>query len=321
VFPAPPGPPGQAVHPGQPAYQGYPGHPPYPGYPGGPAAAPRRGLRTGIAVAVAAAVLASIGVGVYALAGDGGSGNHAGSQQGSGGQGGRGGSGGRGGPFGGPGGGESGGSGGFGDPGGSGGSGGFGGSGGPDGQSPSPGQSAAPKIRSGAVADPLSGISLPIPAGWYGQQLAVGAQVTSDDSYKCPGDTSKSCTSGGAYSAPALALGTRGSTAEQVAKADIAANAQQSYGGSTYGGITSHQVLASKAVTVAGQKGYLVRWKAVTSKGADGYVESLAFPSPADSRQLVVVRFGVDVGQKESVIDTITQGIKVSTGGGDGQNI
>lgn len=171
------------------------------------------------------------------------------------------------------------------------------------------------------MTDSLDGISLPVPADWYGQVIEVGAQVTSNDSYKCPGDTSKSCTNGGAYSAPAVVLGTKGSTAEAVAKADIAANAKESYGGTTYGSITSHEVLASKAVTVAGQKGYLVRWKAVTSKGADGYVESLAFPSPGSAGQIVVVRFGVDVGQKESVIDEITSGIKVSSGGDDGQKI
>ncbi|OUD04008.1 hypothetical protein, partial [Streptomyces swartbergensis] len=195
----------------------------------------------------------------------------------------------------------------------------FGGSGGSGGQSPSPGQSQPPKIRSGSVTDAVSGISLPIPEGWYGQEAPVGAQVTSDDSYKCPGDTTSTCTKGGAYSAPALALGTKGATAEEVAKADIAANAEESYGGKSYGGITSHDVLAAKSVTVAGQKGYLVRWKAVTSKGADGIVESLAFPSPANAKQMVVVRFGVDADQKESVLDEITKGIKVSTGGGSGQ--
>jgi hypothetical protein len=171
------------------------------------------------------------------------------------------------------------------------------------------------------VTDPVSGISLPIPKGWYGQQGQAGAQVTSDDSYKCPGDTASTCTKGGAYSAPALALGTKGDTPEEIAKADIAANAEESYGGKSYGGITSHDVLASKAVTVAGQKGYLVRWKAVTSKGADGIVESLAFPSPANAKLMVVVRFGVDAGQQESVLDEITRGIKVSTGRGNGQDV
>ncbi|MCF1649521.1 hypothetical protein, partial [Streptomyces indiaensis] len=195
------------------------------------------------------------------------------------------------------------------------------GDGGSGGQSPRPEQSQPPKIRSGSVTDTVSGISLPIPKGWYGQQANAGAQVTSDDSYKCPGDTSSTCTKGGAYSAPALLLGTKGATAEEIAKADIAKNAEESYGGKSYGGITSHDVLDSKAVTVAGQRGYLVRWKAVTSKGADGIVESLAFPSPANTKQMVVVRFGVDADQKEAVLDEITKGIKVSTGSGNGQDV
>jgi hypothetical protein len=287
----------------------------YPAYPALPPAAPRRGLRTGIAVAAAVAVLASIGVGVYALSANGsgnGNGNQAGSQQGQnapGGQGGpegQNGTGGQGGPFGGNG----------------GSSGGNGGSGGTGGQTPAPSQSAQPKVEAGgSVSDSLDGISLPVPADWYGQVIEAGAQITSNDSYKCPGNTAQTCTKGGAYSAPAVLLGTKGATAEAVAKADIAASAKESYGGTTYGSITSHEVLASEAVTVAGQKGYLVRWKAVTSKGADGYVESLAFPSPANSKQIVVVRFGVDVGQKLSVIDEITKGIKVSTDGGNGQKI
>ncbi|MEU6103350.1 hypothetical protein ABZ841_21810 [Streptomyces flaveolus] len=272
----------------------YPVHPGYPGYPVQPPAGRRRGLRTGIAVAAAVVVLAAIGGGVYVLAdGDGSSGSSAGSRQQEGPGSGDGND-----PFGGP-----------GD--------GGGGSPAPD----SPEGSEPPTIDSGSVPDPVSGISLPIPDGWSGQQLSVGASVTSDDAYKCPGDTSATCTKGGAYSAPAMVLGTEGSTAEEVAKADIEANAEESYGGKSYGGITSHQELASKAVTVAGQKGYLVRWKAVTSKGADGYVESLAFPSPADAKRIVVVRFGVDTDGPQTVIDEITKGIEVSSGGGSGQDV
>ncbi|MYW15842.1 hypothetical protein GT039_09595, partial [Streptomyces sp. SID2955] len=185
-----------------------------------------------------------------------------------------------------------------------------------------PGTSEAPKVEGGgSVPDPYNGISLPVPQGWTGQSIGVGAQVTSGTSYKCPGDPAKTCTAGGAYTAPAKALRIKGDTAQAVAKADIAANAEQSYGGTTYGRIVSHQVLASEAVTVAGQKGYLVRWKAVTSKGADGYVESVAFPSPNDPRQFVLVRFGVDVGQQLSVVDEILKGIEVSSGGGAGQDV
>ncbi|MFE1251331.1 DUF2510 domain-containing protein [Streptomyces sp. NPDC058735] len=284
-FPPGPGHPGGAAHPAA--------HPAYPAYPSAPPSGRGRRLRTGIAVGVAVVVLASIGVGVQALTDDGGGG--AATSQGPGGPDAPGG---RGGPFG-----------------------GSGGGGGDGGRSPKPDRSEPPKIRGGSVTDRVSGISLPIPKGWYGLQLNAGAQVMSDESYKCPGDTSATCTEGGAYSAPALALGTRGDTPEEIAKADIADNAEESYGGKSYGGITSHDVLASRAVTVAGQKGFLVRWKAVTRKGADGIVESLVFPSPANSRQMVVVRFGVDAGRQESVLDTIAQGIEASTGGGNGQDV
>ncbi|MFI9825343.1 DUF2510 domain-containing protein [Streptomyces sp. NPDC052013] len=277
-----------------------------------------RGVRIGIAVAAAVAVLASIGVGVYVLAEDGGGGGSASSQ----GPGGRsGGPGGQEGPFGGPGG-QDGGSGGSGGDSGGGSDGGSdGGSGGSGGASPGPEGSGPPLVRSGSVTDALSGISLPVPDGWVGQEMQAGAQVSSEETYKCPGDTSKTCSKGGAYSTPALVLGTRGSTAEEVAKADIAENAEESYGGSSYGKITSHDVLASKAVTVAGQKGYLVRWRAVTSKGSDGYVQSLAFPSPAQPERIVVVRLGVDTDQKQSVLDEITEGIEAASGGGSGQDV
>ncbi|MGX1026601.1 DUF2510 domain-containing protein [Streptomyces sp. SAI-097] len=276
----------------------YPVHPGYPGVPAQPPSARRRRLRTGIAVAAAVAVLAGIGGGVYALTDGGSGGDDAGAAQQDRGD--------RKDPFGDSGGGSG---------------------GGEDGRSPapdSPEQSEPPTIDSGSVTDAVSGISLPIPDGWSGQELQVGASVTSDDSYKCPGDTSKTCTKGGAYSAPAMVLGTKGGTAEEVAKADIEANAEESYGGKSYGEITSHDELLSKAVTVAGQKGYLVRWKAVTAKGSDGYVESLAFPSPADPERIVVVRFGVDTDQEQTVLDEIAKGIEVDTsggGGGDGQDV
>ncbi|MFF9087882.1 DUF2510 domain-containing protein [Streptomyces sp. NPDC014991] len=299
--PADGGPP--TAHPGQPAGPtaampvGYGAHPGYPAYPAQPPAGSRTGLRTGIAVAVTAAVLVSIGVGVYALAGHDGDGDRAGSRRG---------------PVGGQ----------DGGPGGSGGTGGSGGPGGSGGASPSPGQSGAPKVQGGGtVSDPVTGISLPVPKGWSGQTIPAGVQVTSDDSYKCPGDATRTCTAGGAYTAPAVGLGIRADTARKVAEADIAANAEASYGGTSYGSITSHKVLASEAVTVAGQKGYLVRWKAVTSKGADGYVESVAFPSPDAPRRFMVVRFGVDVGRQVSVVDEIVKGITVSSGTGNGQDV
>ncbi|WP_344013698.1 DUF2510 domain-containing protein [Streptomyces thermospinosisporus] len=269
-----------------------------------------RAVRTGAAVLAAVAVLASIGVGVYVLADDNGGGNgSSASQERSDREGGRGDRDGGSGKDG-------------GDHGSGGGSdGGPGRSGGSDGAEPGPEGSDPPLVRSGSVTDTLSGISLPVPKGWAGQEMQVGAHVSSEETYKCPGDSSKTCTKGGAYSSPALLLGTRGTTPEEVAKADIADNAEESYGGSSYGRITSHDVLASKAVTVAGQKGYLVRWRAVTSKGSDGFVQSVAFPSPAQPGRIVVVRLGVDTDQTQSLLDEITEGIEAASGSGRGQDV
>ncbi|NEB69457.1 hypothetical protein G3I39_20735, partial [Streptomyces fulvissimus] len=108
---------------------------------------------------------------------------------------------------------------------------------------------------------------------------------------------------------------------EEAAKKDIAVNAEESYGGDSYGKITSHEELKSGAVTVAGQKGYAVRWKVVTEKGDDGYVESLVFPSPSSKDMLVVVRSGFDINKdapKLSVLDEIVKGIKAASGAGAG---
>ncbi|MGV9707432.1 DUF2510 domain-containing protein [Streptomyces sp. NPDC003483] len=301
--------------PGQPPAAG-----PYPVFPPAPPGPRRHLLRTAIAVAAAIAVLAGIGGGVYALTKDDGNGaSSAGARQ-PGGQNGPGGFGG--GQGGGSGGGQDGGSGG-GRSGGSG-DGQNGGPGGSGGQTPEPGTPGLPGTEDGYATDVSSGISLPVPDDWTGQSGMAGAVLSTKDTYACPGDTSQKCQRGGAYSAPASFQKLKSTTPEAAAKEDIAKNAQESYG-KGYGEITSHTQLASKAVTVAGQKGYLVRWKVVTSKGDDGYVESLVLPSPADPKSLVVVRFGVDAGAKaprQSVIDDITKGIKPAAGaGGDGQNV
>ena len=180
--------------------------------------------------------------------------------------------------------------------------------------------------------DANDGVSLPILSGWKGidSSPTSAANVTTGE-YDCPGDPSQSCVRGGVFSQPASSLPstTTAVSPQDAAKADIASNAKDSYGAAIYGATTSHQQIASKAVTVAGQKGYLVRWKVSTKSGTDGYVESLAFPSPTLDGQLVMVRFGFDVGGQApgvDVMDQITQGIKAdssggSTGGGTGTGV
>ncbi|MFH8756087.1 DUF2510 domain-containing protein [Streptomyces atroolivaceus] len=177
-----------------------------------------------------------------------------------------------------------------------------------------------PQTEEGYATDAASGISIPVPEGWTGQSGPIGAGVTTGE-YACPGDEAQTCVRGGVFSAPAQALEVEATTAKAAAEADIETNAEESYGEKIYGGITSHEQLKSEAVTVAGQKGYLVRWKVVTKNGDDGYVESLAFPSPNVKGMLVVVRSGFDINAKApklSVLDDITKGIKKAEGAGSG---
>ncbi|MFD5029055.1 DUF2510 domain-containing protein [Streptomyces sp. NPDC058405] len=189
--------------------------------------------------------------------------------------------------------------------------------------SPGGGESGAPRqpqTEDGYATDAASGIAIPVPDGWTGESGPIGAGVTTGK-YSCPGDSSETCVRGGVFSAPAVALKIEATTAKASAEKDIETNAKESYGGAIYGDISSHQQLKSEAVTVAGQKGYLVRWKVVTSKGDDGYVQSLAFPSPSSPELLVVVRSGFDINDKApelSVMDEITKGIKAAAGSGSG---
>ncbi|MFJ3086211.1 DUF2510 domain-containing protein [Streptomyces sp. NPDC086838] len=262
-----------------------------------PAAARSRRIRIGAGITAAVVVLAAVGGGVYLLNDDSGGSNDSASspsaspspgpdRQ-------------RGGP---------------GDSGGNGDDRGDGGSSG----SESPEQDQ-PEIEKGYATDLASGISIPVPDGWKGES-GMGAGVTTG-SYACPGDTDEKCVRGGVFSAPAEALKLTTKTAKATAEKDIEANAEASYGEKIYGGITSHEELKSEAVTVAGQQGYRVRWKVVTRNGDDGYVESLAFPSPLAKDMLVVVRSGFDINAKApalSVLDDMTKGIKAASGGGSG---
>ncbi|MFJ7255107.1 DUF2510 domain-containing protein [Streptomyces sp. NPDC098085] len=177
-----------------------------------------------------------------------------------------------------------------------------------------------PQTEDGFATDLASGISLPVPDGWTGTSGIAGAGVTTGE-YACPGNTSEQCVRGGVFSMPAKALKLDTTTAKATATKDISSNAEESYGEKIYGGITSHQQLKSGPVTVVGQQGYLVRWKVVTKSGDDGYVQSLAFPSPHAKDMLIVVRSGFDIAAKApelSVMDDITEGIKAASGAGSG---
>ncbi|WP_411080531.1 DUF2510 domain-containing protein [Streptomyces sp. cmx-18-6] len=272
-----------------------------------PAATRRRGIRIGVGVTVGAVVLAAIGGGVYLLGeGDGGGdrpGIAAASPSAT--PSGPSGPGGSGAP----------------DSGDKDGENGTGGSGGgeEDGDAQGPG-GKLPPTEPGYATDLAAGISLPVPKGWTGKSAAVGAGLTTGE-HPCPGGSAKTCVRAGVFTAPAAALKLTAGTPEEAAKKDISVNAEDSYGGDSYGKITSHEEVKSGAVTVAGRQGYAVRWKVVTEKGDDGYVESLVFPSPASKDMLVVVRSGFDINENApelSVLDAIVKGIKAAPGAGTG---
>ncbi|MFK4186743.1 DUF2510 domain-containing protein [Streptomyces sparsogenes] len=295
-----PGPTSQTFGPPVPVYS--------PGEPGGPAGR-GRGPKIAAAVVVAAVVAAAIAGGVALLGDDGGSGDGgdrakprptatAPAPDG--------------------------------DDGGSGDGGGFGGDDGASPTEPSETPSAPQPTDDPSVAeDALNGIGLPVPDGWEETRSSSGgAGITTEDRYPCPNDPGSQCLRGGVFSMPAT--GYKAKTAKGIAKEDIEQAAESSYGVNprnkreSYGGITSHKQLKSEAVTVAGQKGYLVRWKVITEKGPDGYVQTVAFPSPLLRDTMVVVRFGFDVSDKApplSEMDRIVKGIKALGDNGDGQSV
>lgn len=181
-----------------------------------------------------------------------------------------------------------------------------------------PGDPGQPGDPTKAV-DAYDGISLPVLADWTGSTgtNGIGSSVVTGG-YPCPGDTSQDCVRGGVFAEPGAALKITATTPEAAAKQDIAPNAANSYSTSIYGATTSHEQVLSEPVTVAGQQGYLVRWKIATKSGTGGYVESLVFPSPSNAKHLVVVRFGFDIGAKApglDVMDRITKGIKADSSG------
>ncbi|MEU4895908.1 DUF2510 domain-containing protein [Streptomyces sp. NPDC044780] len=191
---------------------------------------------------------------------------------------------------------------------------------------PTDAPSAAPSYDPDIAPDPVNGISLPVLDGWQAGRSSSGGAGVTTSRYPCPGDPSTDCVRGGAFSR--TATGYQATSAKGIAEEDIAQNAEESYGQDedtdrkAYGGITSHKQLKESAVDVAGQKGYLVRWKVVTKKGDDGIVQSVAFPSPTVPDTMVVVRFGFDASDEApplSDMDKIVKGIEALAG--DGQSV
>lgn len=173
---------------------------------------------------------------------------------------------------------------------------------------PSTGQPGSPSRQPNpgtAVVDARLGVSLPLPQGWQQQNTSPeGGAYISTDPYPCEGASTGICVSAGVYTLPGS-----GTDPKAAAEQDIAENAKSSYGERN-----GHDQVKAEEVTVAGRPGYLVRWKVDVAEGPDGYVQSVAFASPASNR-MVLVRFGFDDTPEApglTLMDQILSGIRAA---------
>ncbi|MBX9366564.1 DUF2510 domain-containing protein [Streptomyces sp. WAC04114] len=182
------------------------------------------------------------------------------------------------------------------------------------------------------VEDQLNGVTFPLLDGWVRPQHVAQDDVvmTTDGTYDCPGGVGL-CRHGMVFSRTVTENDEK--SPEALAKADISDAADEAYdrdslGRELHGGITSHQVVKSGPVAVAGRAGYLVRWRVKTAKGPGGYVQSLVFPSSVGTESPVLVRYVFDAGEDGPPLadmDRVTKGIRpfgdADTGGGVGSSI
>ncbi|NEB08051.1 DUF2510 domain-containing protein [Streptomyces coelicoflavus] len=198
--------------------------------------------------------------------------------------------------------------------------------------SPSPTASEPSPDDPAVVEDQLNGITFPLPDGWVLPKYVAQDDVmmTTDGTYDCPADGSV-CRHGLVVSRTVTA--TDETSPKVLARQDIEDAADDAYdkdliGNKPFGGLESHQEVASGPVAVAGRAGYYVRWRVKTAEGPGGYVQSMVFPSTVGTESPILVRYVFDAGEDGPPLtdmDTITKGIRpvgdADTGGGVGSGI
>ncbi|MFG2821111.1 DUF2510 domain-containing protein [Kitasatospora sp. NPDC048365] len=161
-----------------------------------------------------------------------------------------------------------------------------------------------------ALDDRTHGWSVPIANGWV-PRLTTGTTSTvfqSVGEYEC-GQTSK-CVRG-QYSVEVSP--SPGTDARTVAEAVMAVYAPRSFGD-----LEDHEELGSGTITVAGAKGYAVRWHVTPTTGEEGYLLVVAVPAAGGG--YTILHGGVDDSAQAPdpvVLDQITAGIR-ALGSGSG---
>ncbi|WP_049567925.1 DUF2510 domain-containing protein [Streptomyces sp. SBT349] len=190
---------------------------------------------------------------------------------------------------------------------------------GPADETPPPDADGAPGGGSGGpTGASAGGVTLPLLDGWTESTFEGGFSVTTGE-HPCPGDPGVGCVRGGAFVTSLPGLGSL--PPEDYALADIGDNENTSYGPDIYGEITGREEVLSEAVTVAGQQGHRIRTRIETASGTEAFVESVAFPAPDGSGDLVTIRLGFDIGgdaPPEADMDRIVLGAEAASGGGPG---
>ncbi|WP_369184248.1 DUF2510 domain-containing protein [Streptomyces sp. Y1] len=158
----------------------------------------------------------------------------------------------------------------------------------------------APALKS-TVPDPQHSITVPVYDGWDANSDSPHSTVyLGTGRYTCP--TGGACIRG-QFSVEKDVI--QGSSAKAAADAAMPAYAEQ-----IFTGITSHTDAGSDNVSVAGVRGYAVRWHVRTSDGTQGYV--LLAAVQAKGGGYVVFEGGVDDDPQApdpSVLDQILKGV------------
>ncbi|MGP3974656.1 DUF2510 domain-containing protein [Streptomyces sp. 8N114] len=173
------------------------------------------------------------------------------------------------------------------------------------------------------VPEPKLGVGLTVPKEWE-QANPDSSFVSHKTEYVCPGQNTN-CVRGGAQLLP-VSSGWEGKEAlKEATELQVAKNAKEAYSKKAYGGITSHKVVKSGAVTVAGQPGYRIRWRVENKLEPDALVEAVVFRSPHLKDDILTLWSSADIAPKSppaSDLDKLRKGI-VKTGLGeedDGNN-
>ncbi|MGZ3114538.1 DUF2510 domain-containing protein [Streptomyces sp. H62] len=205
----------------------------------------------------------------------------------------------------------------------------------PTGPSPvtaTPTPSPTPTGPPTTVEDQLNGVTFPLPDGWIPPKNVAESDVmmTTDGTYDCPADGGV-CRHGLVVSRTVTANAE--SSPKTLAEQDIEDAADDAYdrdlvGNKPFGGIESHEEVASGPVAVAGRAGYYVRWRVTTAEGPGGYVQSMVFPSTVGTESPILVRYVFDAGEDGPPLadmERITKGIRpvgdADAGGGVGSGI